>query len=521
VGAGAVHSIDLADRERPWWDRRLSVALLVLLSAVPLLSPGIPPLVDLFGHMGRYRVELDIGHSPWLRDYYGFHWAAIGNLGVDLLVMPLGSLIGLEPAVKLIVLAIPPMTVAGFLWVAREVHGRIPATALFALPFAYCHPFLFGFVNYALSMALAFLAFGLWLRLGRLGRTRLRAVIFVPISFVVFFCHAYGWGALGLLCFSAEAVRQHDRGTGWFRSGVNAAVHASVLALPALVMLIWRSETHGGMTGDWFNWDAKWRWFLMTFRDRWKVWDIAFVAIAVALILWTSLEALLRWPLTLSRNLAFSALVLLAGFLLLPRVIFGSAYADMRLIPFVIVVALLAIRFRSDDDGRRAKLLAALGLAFYVFRIGSTTVSLAMAADDQKAKLFALNYVPMGARVASMVGDPCGYYWPLPRNSHLGAMVVVRRQGFSNDQWVMEGLNLLDLRYPAAGRFAADPSQRVRREGCAVGPLRSINQALRAIPRQAFDYVWLIDPPPYDPALAEGMETVWRGPGSILYRLHK
>ena len=29
-------------------------------------------------------------------------------------------------------------------------------------------PFLFGFVNFALSMALAFLAFGLWLRLGRL-----------------------------------------------------------------------------------------------------------------------------------------------------------------------------------------------------------------------------------------------------------------------------------------------------------------------------------------------------------------
>ena len=100
--------------------------------------------------MGRYRVELDLGHSPWLQQYYDYHWAAIGNLGVDMLVHAAGPLIGLEPAVKLIVLAIPPLTAIGFLWVAREVHGRIPPTAFFALPFIYGYPFLFGFVNFAL-----------------------------------------------------------------------------------------------------------------------------------------------------------------------------------------------------------------------------------------------------------------------------------------------------------------------------------------------------------------------------------
>ena len=88
----------------------------------------------------------------------------------------------------------------------------MPPTAFFALPFIYGYPFLFGFVNFALSVALAFLAFGLWLRLGRLERTRLRGWLFVPISLVVFFCHTYGWGLLGLMCFSADAVRLHDRG---------------------------------------------------------------------------------------------------------------------------------------------------------------------------------------------------------------------------------------------------------------------------------------------------------------------
>ncbi|MFP5329575.1 MAG: hypothetical protein ACLGHC_05500 [Alphaproteobacteria bacterium] len=505
-----------AGSPRMWWEERWFVALVVLLSAIPLLYPPIPPMVDLLGHMGRYRVQLDLHDSPWLSDYYGFRWAAIGNLGVDLLVMPLGRLIGLEPAVKLIVLTIPPMTVAGFLWVAREVHGRIPPTAYFAVPFVYGHPFLFGFVNFALSMALAFLAFGLWLRLGRLGRTRLRAWLFVPISLVVFFCHTYGWGVLGLLCFSAEAVRQHDKGVGWMRSGLYAAAHASVMALPLLIMVAWRSETHGGTTLDWFNWQAKWRWVKMALRDRWENWDLASLGAAGAVLV----GAIVIRSLTFSRNLIFSALVLVAGYIVLPRIIFGSAYADMRLVPYMIATAILAIRFKTPVTRRQASLLAAAGLAFTVLRLATTTVSLAMSSDVQQDRLRAIDHMPMGARVITLVGEGCGYGWLLPRDSHLGAMVIVRRHGFANDQWVLEGQNLLELRYRAAGPFAADPSERVRANGCQVGRLWSINSALRAIPQGAFDYLWLLDPPPFDPALVEGYPIVDSGRGWVLYRLN-
>ncbi len=498
-----------------WWEKPWFLALIVALSAVPLLYPAIPPLVDLFGHMGRYRVELDIGHSPWLRQYYGFHWAFIGNLGVDLLVIPFGRLFGLEPAVKLIVLAIPPLTVAGFLWVAREVHGRVPPTALFALPFVYGFPFLFGFVNFALSVALAFLAFGLWLRLSRLGRTRLRSWLFVPISLIVFFTHTYGWGLLGLLCFSADAVRLHDSGRSWFRAGFEAALHTAVMALPIVIMLVWRSETHGGQTTAWFEWKLKWRWIYSALRDRWRWFDIGSVVLAALVFVY----ALVTTRLTLSRNLAFSAIVLAISFVILPRIIFGSAYADMRLLPYLFAVALLAIRFRGATSPRMAQVLAGLGLLFYAGRIGATTTSLAIAANDQRAKLDALNLVQRGARVVTLTGMPCRDYWPLLRNSHLGAMVIVRRDGFSNDQWLMEGLNLLDLKYMRAGYYSADPSQLVRPNGCYEPLHRTIDQSLAGLPRRDFDYLWLVDVPPHDAALIAGMRPVWRGPGSILYRL--
>ena len=500
---------------RPWWETRPFVAALILLSVVPLLYPSVPPLVDLLGHMGRYRVELDVATSPWLHQYYDFRWAAIGNLGVDLLVVPMSKLFGLELAVKLIVLAIPPMTVAGFLWVAREVHGRLPPTVLFALPFAYSHPFMFGFVNYALSIALAFLGFGLWLRLARLNRFRLRAMLFVPISLVVFFTHTFGWGVLGLLCFSAEAVRAHDGGKPWPRAGIEAALHASVMALPLLIMLAWRSETHGGMTGRWFDFKLKFSWIIAALRDRWKWFDLASLVVALVVIV----EAR-RWPTaTFSRNLAFSAMVLAVGFVALPWTIFGSAYADMRLLPYVIAVALLAIRFREALPMRTAQAIAVVGLAFFLIRLAGTTWSLGMAADDQRAKLEALDRVPMGARVATLVGTGCGNNWALPRNTHLGSMVIVRRHGFSNDQWTVEGANLLQLRYLAPGRFAFDPSQLIRDRPCSGSGFLDIDSALKTLPRNAFDYLWLIETAPHDPALTAGLQAVWRGPDSILYRL--
>ncbi|MEO7815182.1 MAG: hypothetical protein ABIR87_07030 [Sphingomicrobium sp.] len=486
---------------------------MILIAFVPLLYPPVPPLVDLLGHMARYRVELDLANSPDLQRYFGFKWQLIGNLGVDLLIIPLSKIFGLELSVKLIAMSVPPITVAGFLWVAREVHHRLPPTAAMALPFAFSHPFLFGFLNYTLSMALAFLAFGLWLRLARVGKLRLRALLFIPISFVIFICHTFGWGSLGLLCFSAEAVRQHDKGIDWWKAGLRAAMHAAVMAGPLLLMLLWRSSVAHGMTSDWFNLSAKLMWLVTALRDRWQLFDMLSVAAALAMVGF----AWRRAELTLSRNLAFSALMLLVFFLVLPRIVFGSAYADMRLVPFMIATALLAIRFKDRMDPVLARNLAWLGLAFYGVRIVATTASLAIAANNQSSRLAALDHVPVGARLVHLVSEDCATLWALPRNTHLGAMATVRRNAFSNDQWAVEGANLLSVHYAPAGRFMADPSQMVRSPDCPNPDMRSIDQALATIPRDAFDYVWTIDLPPTDAKLLKGYRLVWSAPGSRLY----
>ncbi len=508
-----------------WWQTRWFVAAMALLAAVPLIWPTVPPLVDLPGHMGRYRVQLDYANQPWLSGWYHFEWQMIGNLGIDLLIEPLAPIFGLELAVKLIVMAIPVLTVTGLLWIAREVQGRIPATALFALPLAYSYPFQFGFVNFALSMALALNLFALWLRMGRLGAVRLRMVLFVPLSCLLWLAHTFGWGVLGVLAFSAELIRQHDirrakgaRGVkGWIESAFHAGIGCIPLALPMVLMVLWRSGEHvTGQTGDWFNWRWKINWVTMALRDRWMAFDLASVTVLFLVLLKGVRDERVEY----SRNLVLSAAFLAVVYILLPRIVFGSAYADMRLAPFVLAIALIALRPRRGLSFRGASTLAIVGLLFFVVRIGATTVSYVMYSNDYDRVLTALDHVPPRARLLTFVGRQyCADVWPSSRLEHVAGLALERKLAYANDQWSMAGGQLLTVRYAPAKRFAHDPSEIVTQRRCRGQWWRPIDTALKLLPRDAFDYVWLVHPPRYDEALTRGMTPIWRSGRDVLYRI--
>lgn len=503
-----------------FWNHPGIVLLIVLLSGLPILIVDVPPLIDLPGHMARYEVQLHLHDSPALQRYYDFDWALIGNLGVDLLVMPLAWLFGLEPAVKIIIFAIPVLTSAGLLWVAREVHGRIPPTAYLALPFAYSFPFLYGFVNFALAMALALLAFALWLRLGRLERPKLRAILFVPISMLLWLTHAFGWGALGVLAFSAELIRQHDRGRGIIAAGWQTALQVLSLTPPMVLMLIWRSGNVVGKTTGFFNWTAKHHWITMVLRDRWELFD----RLSLLLVACVIVAATCTPRLSLSRHLTATTLFLAAVFALLPWLILGSAYSDMRLAPFVFAIAVLAVRLKPQATQRFATTLAVAAIAFFAVRLGGTMASFHLYDRVYQRNLAALEHVPYGARIVSFAPKRCGEPyrpWHMLRLEHLPGMAVVRRHAFSNDQWVMPGAQLITVRYRAGWPFVRDASQVVVQRRCSRPreAWRGIDEALRTLPRSAFDYVWLIEPPRYDPALTRGLRPVWRSGRSVLFRI--
>jgi len=513
----------LMDRAN-WWERRWFLALLVLGAAVPLIWPETPPLVDVPGHMARYRVQLDLDHSPELQRYFEFHWALIGNLGIDLLIVPLAWFVGLEPAVKIIAASIPPLTVVGMLWVSKEVHGRIPPTVMFAIPFVYGYPFNFGFINFALSVALALNAFALWLHLTNAGRVRLRTWLFIPISCVVWLTHVFGWGVLGLLAFAGEVVRHRDNGKSWKSSFRHAALSMFPLALPLLLMVVWRSGAVGGKTDQFFQGLEKLFALVAALRDRWLIWDSIGVGVALVAIG----ASLLDKRLEMSRRLGFPAAVLALAFVLMPGRIFGSAYADMRLAPIMLMVALLAIRIRPGQ-AQVANAVAWAALAFSVLRLSGNAISFELADRQARTWLTALKSIPQGAPVLTLAGDYCLRRWEMPRNTHLASFVVIRNRGFSNDQWQGAGAQLLRINYPAAGFFLDDRTtflfsdECIRRTEQKQGkPLIYDHRAETALvnfPRQAFDYVWMIDPPDFDMKARPGLIPIWRVKRSVLYRV--
>ena len=231
---------------RPWMLLALCFA-----AVIPLLYPPIPPLVDLPGHMGRFAVQLAQGTSTPLHRYYAFEWELVGNLGVDLLVIPLSKLLGLEVAVKCIVIAIPALAALGIVAISREVHGRITPTALFALPLAYGYPFIFGFVNYCLSMSMALAAFALWLRMQRANWYWRRALLFLFIAPLLWVAHVAGWATLCLMCAASELVHQYDLRRPWLLSLGSAAFQGLALASPLALMLVWHSKATGASSAGW------------------------------------------------------------------------------------------------------------------------------------------------------------------------------------------------------------------------------------------------------------------------------
>lgn len=499
----------------PWWETRWFAVAAVLLALVPLALPSVPPFTDLAGHIGRYRVMLGTD-ADVLGQWYRYEWRFVGNLGVDLVVAGLGPLIGLEPAVKAAMLLIVGLTASGILWISREAHGRVQPWALFALPLAYNYPLHFGFVNHCLAMALALNAFALWLRLGRQNRMRLRAALFVPLAVLIWGAHLVGWGALCLMACGAELARMREQGGKWPASVIRAGLGCLPLALPLLFLILWRSGEAQSLTERFFDLRFKAGWLAMVFRDRWPEFDMASAA-----LLGVALYGAIRSPrVGQAHAVMYAWLLLLLAFVLLPFMLFSSAYADMRLAPYIAMLALLCLRARETMSLREKAILAMIGLAFFGTRIAGNAVSQWIGSRDWEGHLAALDHVPRGSRLVSFIGQPCGQPWAHTRRNHLPAFAIARRAAFSNEQWRLGGSTPLRILAAGIPDYDADPSQMVLSVPCAIDPeIRTIHDALAHLPRDRFDYVWLIDPPAFDPRLVTGMTPVWRNETDTLYRI--
>jgi hypothetical protein len=279
-----------------------------------------------------------------------------------------------------------------------------------------------------------------------------------------------------------------------------------------LLMILWRSGDVQGQTVDWFNWKAKYVYLVSSLRAHWMDFDIVHVSGLILMVLFGI--ASIGWRrigFDMRRTLGVATLVLIIAYVLMPRIVIGSAYADMRLAPYVVAIGVIGIVPRFTNR-TALTIVAAFALLLFGFRLYQSTVHYKGFNDYQEAQLAALDHVEKNSRVFALVELPCLSLWESPRLEHLGAMAIVRREAFVNGQWTMPGAQLLQIEYAPAKGYAEDPTQVMRPRHCRARYARSIESSVALFPRAAFDYLWLVNAsrdhwPTNDPTL----KLIWNG----------
>ncbi|MGY2733080.1 hypothetical protein [Sphingomonas sp. UYP23] len=487
---------------------------MALITTLPFAVAQIPSMTDWAGHVGRYHVMLAAGRSPLLNAFYAFDWHLVGNLRVDLLVWWLGPWLGVERAAWLIAALLPTLMIAGIAAVARVAYGRVGPAVVIACGFVFGNAMLFGFLNFCLAQALAFLTFAAWIGL-RERAGWLHLVVLVPLGVLVWLAHAMGWGVLVLLAIGFELERLWRRRAAFLPAIGDAALRGLALAPPIVLTVLWRSGGAGGsfafgpdlLARKLMNW-------VVVLRGGSPVLDIGMVLLLGAIVVLLAWRG--KWR--VDWRIGNGAVLLVLACLVMPSTVFNSWGADERIAPAALIVALLALRWRGT--AAEATRLALTVTLLFAVRIGAIAGSWHALDAQYRSNLVALDRVPRGSRIEAMVlTNGCHAGWRKTAYPHLPALAIVRRDAFVNAEWPIVGAPLLRVTYPVADTLRYDPSQMIDAFDCAGRPTTAaIQERLAQLTPRAFDFVWMLDTHGRSD-LWPGHAPLYRDASSALYRV--
>ena len=487
---------------------KLWIMILGLLAAMPILIPTFPPLIDLPAHLSRYHVQESLGTSQYLHRYFEYSWRFMPNLAVDILVVPLSKIFGLETSVSLVVAAIPAIAVGAMLWITIEEYGHIPPTAYAALPLSLGYPLVFGFVNSCLAVSLALSAFAFWLRLTRQGRIRTRTCAFFVIAPVLLTAHLIGYGVFGLLVGGSIVGKRVSVGT--LKKLPTELLHVGVLlGWPLIITLLWRTGTVP-VTDGWFPVERLFLSFAATLRVQYAVLDLGSLLVVVSVV---SLPIFLRSVFCWNPVLAFPATFIWIAVIILPHTLFGSSFASSRLICVALAISVLAVRPKYETQ----RILAYSLISFFMFRVLITLSAFVEADNANQRDLEALKWVRQGSRIAGFVIMDCERKWAPPLNQHLTSFATTRRDAFVNDQFALEAAQGLTIK--SGKNLQPIYNAVVFAPHCDRWVTPSLDEALGRVQWETVDYLWLIDAPPSLRPRQTGLKLVWQNESSVLYRV--
>lgn len=488
---------------------RLLVPALVVLAFVPVLLAPVPGFVDMPSHMARHHVLANIGGTPALSAIFAVHWQWIANLGADLPSVLLTPLLGSERATVAVAALLAPLMVAGIFALSRSSHGRVSASAFVALPFAMHQAWMWGFLNYCMGTALAFLV-AAWIYAGPRERAWQQALLAV-LALVVWTAHMASWVILLILAAGNELGMLR----GW-RDLWPAIRRNLVLLAPVVPLLAWRSGASG--PGGGFGYvdflDTKLVVFASVLRgtDKWV--DLALLGAVIAA---SALALLWAGGRRLERRLLVSGALLTLAAIAAPTTILNAWGTDLRTAPIALMVLVMAIT--PPERPGRERAIMAIGIALFAVRLGTVTRDWVRHGAQLEERLTLLDAVPRGGRVGYLwTGPECSFPWHLVPDEKLGSYALVRRDAYVNTLFMVDNARLMTVRDPMlAARWSGGTQDTPPLCPANRPDLALIAAKAAAMRADGFDAVWISGVEERDLPPLPGFVAARRAGGDTLF----
>ena len=222
-----------------------TVATLLPIAVAPIFFVDIPALNDFLNHLARMHVLANAG-APDENPFYEVTWNLYTNMAMDLIVPPLGRVIGVDVAAKAFLVASQVLVVTGAVALEVAVKGRHQFSGLIALITLFSMPFMGGQTNFEFGTGLALWAAASWFALRH--RPGLRFAVHCLLVAMLFVTHFVALGIYGVtigICELRRLVTTRRRLQTYVAT-------FGLMALPVLfllgVALLWGGAVTGGAT---------------------------------------------------------------------------------------------------------------------------------------------------------------------------------------------------------------------------------------------------------------------------------
>jgi len=457
-------------------------ALLLTLSAVPVFSTVLPPLVDYPNHLARMHLLAEGGDA-----FYSVHWTVLPNLAEDLIVPPLGRVMPLDVAAKLFLVMIFALMVGGVVWLNHVATGAWRIWPLLGFLLLYNRILLWGFLNYLFGVGVALVGTALWLWLER-RRWWLRLVSSSLVALACFFSHiaAFGFYALAIIGIEFLPTAAELRARRWQALGGRIAIAIPQFVAPMVLWLGVREDVPAGPI-SYAGLSRKADLLFSVFDNYHRAFDVVCFALFLALIGW------LLWTrrLGLAPRLATAAGIVFAAYLLLPSQIYGGSGVDHRLPVafFLLLVAASAPRFPNP------RIAAAIGVAtvsVLVARLAVIEHTWRAADRVYLVDLSGIDALPRGSKLA--IAHPADLFHVVPvPEVHLPALAIARRGVFVPTLFAIAGEQPVVLKQPFATLAAATQPQHL---WATLMSGQTAGQQPLPAPLEHYDFLALIDKQP-------------------------